>query len=215
MFLMVCTRPDIAFAVGQMAQFSHDPRKVHMAAVQRIFGYLKGTLKFGFTYHPNSCPNSLTAFTDSDYAGDTDTRRSTTGSLLLYNGAPIAWGSRRLLFVSLSTTESEYNAISETTKDVVWVRRLLNSIGCKQPQPTKMFCDNQGAVKLSSNPEFHRRTKHIDVRYHYVREQQQLGCISVIHVGTKDQLADILTKALPGPTFQDLRKRIGVEPFSI
>jgi hypothetical protein len=103
----------------------------------------------------------------------------------------------------------------EAAKDIVWTRRLLSGIGCDQKQPTELFCDNQGALKLVSNPEFHRRTKHIDVRYHYVREQQMDGSIVVSHVGTKEQLADLLTKALAGPAFQDLRRKISVHPILV
>jgi hypothetical protein len=103
----------------------------------------------------------------------------------------------------------------EAAKDIVWTRRLLNGIGCDQKQPTELFCDNQGALKLVSNPEFHRRTKHIDVRYHYVRDQQMDGSLAVHHVGTKGQLADLLTKALAGPAFQNLRMKIGVNPISV
>lgn len=157
----------------------------------------------------------LSAFADSNYAGDTDTRRSTSGFLLIFNGGPIAWGSRRQSCVFLSTTEAEYLSMCEATKDIVWTRRLLNSIGCKQIQPISLYCDNQGAIKLTLNPEFHRRTKHIDIRYYYIREQQLSGSIAVVHVGTKDQLADLFTKALPGPAFQELRKRIGVVPVSV
>jgi hypothetical protein len=215
MFLMVCTRPDIAFSVGQVAQFSHNPKQAHWTAVQRVLAYLKGTSKCGITYGETSHPHVLTAFSDSDYAGDSDTRRSTTGYLLTYNGGPVAWGSRRQSCVSLSTTEAEYIAMCEAAKDIVWTRRLLSGIGCDQKQPTELFCDNQGALKLVSNPEFHRRTKHIDVRYHYVREQQMDGSIVVSHVGTKEQLADLLTKALAGPAFQDLRRKISVHPILV
>jgi hypothetical protein len=215
MFLMVCTRPDIAFAVGQVAQFSHNPKQAHWIAVQRILAYLKGTSKYGVTYGGTEQRHVLTAFSDSDYAGDSDTRRSTTGYLLIYNGGPVAWGSRRQSCVSLSTTEAEYIAMCEAAKDIVWTRRLLNGIGCDQKQPTELFCDNQGALKLVSNPEFHRRTKHIDVRYHYVRDQQMDGSLAVHHVGTKGQLADLLTKALAGPAFQNLRMKIGVNPISV
>lgn len=212
MFLMVCTRPDISYAVGQVAQFCHDPKQVHWSAVTRILSYLKGTSKFGVVYKVGEKPQVLTAYADSDYAGDTDSRKSTSGFLLIFNEGPIAWGSRRQSCVSLSTTEAEYVAMCEATKEIVWARQLLDSIGCVQTQPTALFGDNQGAVKLTLNPEFHRRTKHIDIRYHYIREQQVSGNIAVVHIGTKDQLADLLTKALPGPAFPELRTRIGVVP---
>ena len=212
MYLMVCTRPDISYAVGQVAQFCHDPKQVHWSAVTRILSYLKGKSQFGVVYKFGSKPQVLSAYANSDYAGDTDTLKSTSGFLLIFNGGPIAWGSRRQSCVSLSTTEAEYVAMCEATKEIVWARQLLTSIGCSQTQPPTLHGDNQGAIKLTLNPEFHRRTKHIDVRYHYIREQQVSGSIAVIHIGTKDQLADLLAKALPGPVFQELRTRVGVVP---
>ena len=118
--------------------------------------------------------------------------------------------SRRQRCVALSTTEAEYIAISETAKDIIWTRCMLEHIDQRQVTATILLCDNQGAVKLIRNPEFHRRTKHIDIKYHFAREQQEEGNIQVENVGTKDQLADIMTKALGRPTFQDLRTRIGI-----
>lgn len=211
MYVMVCTRPDIAFAVSQVAQFNHQPKPAHWTAVRRILSYLKGTAAFGVTYHANvDAPHTLLAYSDSDYAGDTSSRRSTSGYLLLLNGGPISWASRRQQCVSLSTTEAEYVAMCETSKEVTWMRRLLDSIGSPQAQPTILLCDNQGAMKLVANQEFHRRTKHIDVRYHYIRLQFQEGTIQPQYVGTKEQLADLLTKPLGGPLFQEMRLQIGV-----
>jgi hypothetical protein len=114
-----------------------------------------------------------------------------------------------------TTRTMEYVAMCEATKEVTWMRRLLSSIGATQLNPTKLLCDNQGAIRLVSNAEFHQRTKHIDVKFHYIREQYQNQIIAVDYVGTKDQLADVLTKALGGPVFQDMRKKIGVTEISV
>jgi hypothetical protein len=190
MYLMVCTRPDIAYAVGQVAQHCNKPKPAHWMAVRRILAYLRGTSNYGISYSPTASANQLVAYSDSDYAGDTETRRSTTGYLLMCNAGPLTWASRRQQCVSLSTTEAEYIAMCETTKEITWMRRLLRSIGSDQSPPTLLRCDNQGAIKLVSNPEFDRRTKHIDVKYHYVRDQHQDGIIEVDYVGTKEQLAD-------------------------
>lgn len=216
MYLMTCTRPDIAYAVGQLAQFCHNPKEVHWTAVQRLLAYLKGTSRLGIQFSPSNDENTkLIAYTDSDWAGDADARRSTTGIIFIHNGGPIIWASRKQKCVSLSTTEAEYVAMCEGGKDVTWLRQLLGDLGEDQRNPTTLRCDNQGAVKLVHNPEYRRRTKHIDVKYHFIRELQQRGTIQVDHVGTKEQLADLLTKALGGPTFQELRRKIGMSSVAV
>lgn len=208
-YLMVCTRPDIAYAVGQVAQFNHQPKLVNWVALKRILCYLKGTPKHGIIYK-HSSHSVLVAYSDSDYAGDIISRRSTSGYLLLLNGGPISRASRRQQCVSLSTTEAEYEAMCETTKEVTWMRRLLGSIGVYQTQPTTLLCDNQGAMKLVANQEFQRRTKHIAVKYHFIREKYQEGITDLEYVGTKEQLADLLTKPLPGPQFEEMTRKTGI-----
>jgi len=134
---MVCTRPDIAFAVSQVAQFNHQPKPAHWTVVRRILSYLKGTSDFGVTYHTELDASHIRlAYSGSDYADDTSSRRSTSGYLLLLNGGPFSWASRRQQCVSLLTTEAEYVAMCETTKEVTWMRRRLDSIGPPQVQPT-------------------------------------------------------------------------------
>lgn len=210
MYLMVCTRPDIAYAVGQVAQFCNDPKPAHWAAVQRIMAYLNGTRNLGISYQGSDSPHCFLAYCDSDYAGDIQSRKSTTGYLLMFNGGQISWASRRQQCVSLSTTEAEYVAMCEASKEVTWMRQLLESIGVQHTGATPLLSDNQGAIKLVLNPGFHRRTKHIDVKYHYIREQQRNGVIKADYVGTKEQLADLLTKALPGPIFQPMLIKMGM-----
>lgn len=215
MYAMVCTRPDIAYAVNQVAQFCNSPKRVHWEAVKRIFAYLKGTADYGITFSSyKQGQNVLVSYSDSDYAGDVSTRRSTTGYILMLNNGPVTWCSQRQKCTSLSTTEAEYVAMCETAKETSWMRRLLSGIGCEQIGPTKLLCDNQGAIKLVHNPEFHRRTKHIDVKFHYVREKKEDGTLDVNYINTKCQLADILTKALSGPLFQQIRSQIGIEPWN-
>jgi hypothetical protein len=150
MYLMVCTRPYIAFAVGKVAQHCNKPKMAHWTAVKRIMAYLKGTASHGISYHATGFPDLLLSYSDSDYAGDLQSRRSTSCYLLMFHGGIITWASRRQSYVSLSTTEAEYVAMCEATKEVTWMRRLLSSIGATQLNPTKFLCDNQGVITKNS-----------------------------------------------------------------
>ncbi|KAG5861871.1 hypothetical protein JTB14_014719 [Gonioctena quinquepunctata] len=150
----------------------------------------------------------LSGFSDSDYASDEDTRKSTTGYIFnLCNGA-ITWSSKRQHAVTLSTTEAEYIAACQATKEAIWIRRLMNDIGESVSMAIPLNIDNQSAIKLIHNPEFHNRTKHVDIQFHFVREKFQDGEIEPVYVSTKLQEADPLTKALPRTSFLDLRNLI-------
>jgi len=203
------TRPDLNYAVGQVAKYSSNPDQSHINAVKRIFAYVRGTANYGICFGSNK-DDCLIAFCDADYAGDIDTRRSTTGYVVMLNGGPVTWGSRQQQCVSLSTTEAEYVAACETTRQIAWLRNLLQDVGIVQKAPTPLFCDNQGAIHLSKNPENHKRTKHIDVQYHYVRKSQAEGVISTQYVSTTKQSADMFTKALSRPIFKMSRESISV-----
>ena len=154
----------------------------------------------------------LLAYTDADYAGDLNDRKSRSGSVLLLNSGPVLWISRKQPCTATSTTESEYVAASLTSKEVVWARRLLLDLGFSQATPTPLLSDNQSAIRLVQNPEFHKRTKHIDVVYHLIREIQARGEITISYVPTRLQLADILTKALTPEIFQKLRAALNIGP---
>ena len=208
MYVMVMTRPDIAFAVGQVAQFCQNPGQAHWNAVKRIISYLAGTSNYGLCFNPG---DSLTGYTDADFAGDIDTRKSTSGFVFLHNNGPVAWSSRRQPCTATSTTESEFIAACEAAKEAVWLQCILLELGEKKSGPVPVMCDNQSAIRLVRNPEFHQRTKHIDIKFQFVREQQTKGAIDVKYIGTADQRADIFTKSLAAPRFQRLRESIGVK----
>ena len=196
-YLATHSRPYIAHAVSVVAQYANNFQEIHCTAVKRILKYLRGTTDFGLCYSRDSNEHHLlTAFTDADYVGDLNDRKSRSGSILFLNNGPVIWLSRKQPCTASSTTESEYVVASLTSKEVVWARHLLADLGFSQPKPTPLYSDNQSAIRLVQNLEFHKRTKHIDVLCHLIREFQARGDISVSYVPTRLQLVDILTKAL-------------------
>ncbi|XP_074026444.1 uncharacterized protein [Leptinotarsa decemlineata] len=159
MFLAVVSRPDIMFAVSQVSRFLSNTKRNHWIAVKRIFKCLKDTENVGLLY--TGTEETLIAYSDANFAGDLDTRKSTTGYLTSIAGAPVTWSSHIQKCVSRSTTESEYIAASETSQEVMWLRIFLQELGFLTEVPNKLFVDNQSAIQLVKNTEYHKRTKHI------------------------------------------------------
>ena len=209
MYLSVATRPDITYAVAIASRYLENPTIVHENAVKRIFKYLKGTINLGIFYASGG-ENQLIGYSDADHAGDIETRRSTSGYIFKYNDGIISWSSERQKSVSISTMEAEYIAASEATKELVWIKRLLKEIFENELKMPIYFMDNQSAIRLIKNPEFHKRSKHIDIRYHFVREKFEDDEFSLDYIPSKEMLADIFTKALPKDTFNYLRALTGV-----
>ncbi|KAH9178079.1 hypothetical protein AeNC1_017477, partial [Aphanomyces euteiches] len=171
MYLMVATRPDIAVAVGVASQFLENPGQQHWSAVKCIFRYLKGTEDFGIEY---SGSQDVCGYTDADWAGDTDTRHSTNGYCFMPNNGIVGWKSRKQRTVALSSTEAEYMGLSEASQEAVWMKRLLLDLDeVDVKTPIVVWKDNQGSIALAKNPQHHNRTKHIDIRYHFVGEKVQ------------------------------------------
>lgn len=201
-YLAVCTRPDIAYAVGALSRYLHSPTTVHGQAARTVGRYLKGTADFGISYGSSSTSSSngsnikLEGYCDSDYAGDLDTRRSTTGYVFTLNGGPISWQSKRQPTVAVSTAEAEYIAAAAAVKEALWLAKLMADLGYPQ-MPVPISGDNQAALKLLRNPISSLRSKHIDVVHHFARERVMRGEIQFSYISTADQLADFLTKAVP------------------
>lgn len=208
MFLMLSTRPDIAFAIGVASRKLENPSQEDIVKVKRIFRYLKGTEDCQIVYHPNSNVK-MEGYSDADLGGDLQTGRSTTGVLCMYAGGPISWISQRQQSVALSTTEAELVAASEATREIVWIRRLLEELSIKQDDPI-LYVDNEAAIKLAKNPEFHKRTKHIRIRHFFVREIVQKGLLLIKPINTDNQLADMLTKPMHKPKLTSHLNRIGL-----
>jgi hypothetical protein len=211
MYAMVGTRPDIAVAVGAVSRHLECPGAEHWTALKRIGRYLAGSTGLSLQYKASGKRKPvLTCYVDSDWASDDSDRRSTTGYLLCLASAPVSWASRKQPTVALSSTEAEYMAASAAIQEVVWARALLHQLGFPQDGPTTVFEDNQGCIALSRNPVNHTRTKHIDVRHHFVREKVQDGQVSLVYLPTADMTADLLTKGLHPPQFHRLVKLMGM-----
>lgn len=206
-YLVAATRPDIAFAVNKSARVMDKPTEKDWQNIKRILRYLKGTYNYGITYQKTNC--DLKVYSDADFAGDIHTRRSTTGIVSIISGGAVSWTSQLQKTIALSTTEAELVASSEGAKELIWLKRLLGELTEVNNSPP-LYVDNASTVKLGKNPEFHKRTKHIDVRHFYVRERVLAGDITLEHIESSNQLADILTKPLDRCRFEFLRKKIGI-----
>jgi hypothetical protein len=210
MYVMVATRPDIASAVGAVSQYCENPGPTHWKAVKRIFRYLQGTQNYMLCYDGNkSC--ILEGYSDANWGGDIDTRRSTTGYCFIKNGGCISWRSKRQPTVAISTTESEYMALSEATQEAIWLRTLLAELLRFKQQSVIIHEDNQGCIAISKNPEHHKRTKHIAIKYHFLREKVEDKTIDVKYCRTEDMVADVLTKPISACQYEKLVKQLGLQ----
>lgn len=215
-YAAIISRPDISEAVGVVARFGSNPNKEHMEAVDRIMAYVKGCPDMGEIYRHDADKPDMHCYVDSDWAGCKDTRKSTTGYVVLLSGAPIAWKSKRQDTVAQSTCEAEYIAGYKAAQEIVWLQDVIRDLRIPglSFDKTPLFIDNNGALRLSRNPEFHDRAKHIELKYHYLRKAVQKGQISTLRVDSKDNLADIFTKPLPRDAFQELVGKMGLQTAS-
>ena len=208
-YLAVCTRPDIAFPVGVLARFLASPTADHMAAAKGVLRYLAGTTNHGLNYGAKLGDSSIIAYCDADHAGDLDKRRSTTGYTFMQNGGAVSWSSKRQETVALSTVEAEYMAAAAAAKEALWLRVLLAELSLPH-QTIQIYADNQGAMALTKNPIVSARSKHIDVRYHFVRERVAQGQVAFTYISTSEMIADSLTKALSGDKHSFCKLGMGV-----
>ncbi|CAJ2635927.1 unnamed protein product [Trifolium pratense] len=208
---LLATRSDLAYSVCLVARFMERPTEMHVIAVKRIMRYLKGTLGFGILYKSKSNTGlCLKGWCDSDYAGDLDDRKSTTGFVFMLGGGAISWSSKKQPIVTLSTTEAEYVSAAAYACQGIWLKNVLNYLKMKQSECTLIYCDNSSSIKLSKNPIMHGRSKHIDVRFHFLRDLTKDGTIELVHCRSEEQLADLLTKPLKLESFCKLREGLGM-----
>lgn len=206
---VTATRPDVMQAVGQVARFQAAPKEAHVLAVKRIFRYLKGTTDLGLWY-PKGNKLTLEAYTDADWAGSVDDRRSTSGAAFYLGNCLVSWLSKKQSSISLSTAEAEYIAAALCCAQVLWMKQTLQDIQVKYDEPIPILCDNTSAINISKNPVMHSKTKHIPIKYHFLREHVAEKDVRLEYVGTKEQIADIFTKPLPRETFEYLRQKLGI-----
>ncbi|GKU96667.1 hypothetical protein SLEP1_g9878 [Rubroshorea leprosula] len=190
------SKPDIAFATSVLSRFMQSPSKTHYGAARRILRYLKGTISFGILYAKNDQFN-LFGYSNSDWAGCVDDRRSTSGYAFFLGSDAISWSSKKQASIALSSSEAEHISLIAAACQATWTRRILEDMKQLQVQPTKIFCDNQSTIAMKKNPVFHSRTRHIETRHHFIRELVASGGVEVVHCNSKDQVADIFTKPLP------------------
>jgi Reverse transcriptase (RNA-dependent DNA polymerase) len=204
---LTVTRPDISFAVSMVSQFMHAPRTSHLSAIDRILRYLKCTPGQGIWMRKNDS-NDVIGFSDADWAGSYD-RKSTTGFCTFVGGNLVTWKSKKQNVVARSSAEAEYRAMASTASELIWIKQLLSDMKIKHAKIMQMYCDNQAARHITSNPVFLERTKHIEVDCHFVREKMQSGEIETPFVRSKEQLTYIFTKALDKTSHLNILNKLG------
>jgi hypothetical protein len=209
MYAMVGTRPDIAFAVGFLGRYAAAPNEIHLKAALDLISYLRTHSDHSIYYPRGEGVARFHGYVDADWGGAED-RKSTGAFIFMLGNSPISWQSKRQNTVALSSTEAEYIATKEVTKEAIWLRRLFADLGHPQDSPTTLYEDNTATIALARNPRQHNRTKHIDIQYHFIREYVANNTVKIEHIESKDQLADLLTKGLNREKFNTLFPRLGL-----
>ena len=205
---LTASRPDIAFAVGVCARYQADPKVSHINQVKRILKYVSGTYNYGLMYS-HGCEPALTGYCDADWASSDDDRKSTSGGCFFLGNNLVSWFSKKQNCVSLSTAEAEYIAAGSSCSQMIWMKQMLTEYNVTQDVMT-LYCDNLSTINISKNPIQHSRTKHIDIRHHFIRDLVEEKTIKLEHVATEIQLADLFTKALDANQFENLRGKLGI-----
>ncbi|CAL2267031.1 unnamed protein product [Prunus armeniaca] len=207
---LTATRPDIMFAASLLARFMHNPTKKHMGTAKRVLRYIQGTIDFGIVFEKGK-ETTLIGYCDSDWAGSEDDMRSTSGYAFTLGSGVFSWASIKQNTVALSTAEAEYVSAAEATSQAKWLRFVLEDFGEEQIEGTQIMCDNTSAIAMAKNPVFHQKSRHINRKFHFIQEAIQAKEIELVYCRTEEQIADILTKALPKDRFAYLRELLGVK----
>ncbi|KAG7299880.1 hypothetical protein JYU34_016900 [Plutella xylostella] len=209
LYLSQGTRPDIAYIVNQLSRFNNKPTSQHWIAAKRVLRYLKGTLNTKMMFKKNN--SDIVGYCDADWASDTEDRRSCSGYVFLFQGAAISWCSKRQPTIALSSTEAEYMSLTIAVQEAIWLKQLEEDFWpTLTGTPILIYCDNQSTISISGNDIYHARSKHIDVRYHFVRERISNNQVTIRYKNTEDMVADVLTKGLPRPKHQFFSNALGL-----
>jgi hypothetical protein len=241
MYLMVGTRPDLAAAVSIISQFAASPSETHLQAAKRVLRYVKGTSGYKLHLGTGTGPGDgletqkrsiigaepsdsqrqvkLIGYSDANWGGDLETRRSTSGYVFYVAGGTVSWLSKKQATVALSSTEAEYMALTQAAKEAIWLRRLLADLRFEGPNrgqepcrmsPTLIYEDNQSSIALAKNPVHHVRSKHIDIQFHFIRDKVSSGEIELVYTPTDEMVADAMTKPLAAPKFTKYVEKLGL-----
>jgi hypothetical protein len=201
------TRPDISYAVGILSKFLDKPGTTHWAAVKRVFAYLSGTTDLVLMYGKQQ--KELEGYSDADGSMHEE-RKAVSGYAFILDGGAVSWSSKKQDIIALSTTEAEYVAASHAVKEALWLRTLISQIFGSLTRPTTMHSDNQSAIALAKDHQYHARTKHIDIRFHFIRWVLEEGRITLVYCPTDKMVADTLTKALPSAKVKHFASELGL-----
>ena len=213
---MVYTRPDIAFAVGRLAQFMTKPAEHHGYALKQLMRYLRQTYKAKLRYGPGGdFDKNFVVYTDADWASDKSDRKSISGGVVMFYGGPISYASKKQNSVATSSAESEYISVAMFVKQGRWMAQILKDLGVPQfisenNNTVSVLGDNQGAIALTKNPHLHERSKHIDICYHFIRDLVDKGDIDINYINTVEMVADGLTKPLARVSYERWVKMLGM-----
>ena len=212
-YAIAATRFDISYAVSAVSRYMSNPGQIHWKAVKQIIQYLNSTKDFTITYGcKQENGTSPIGFSDANFAADLDDRKSLSGYVFTVNGAAVFWNCKKQSVVATSTTEAEYISLSMASSEAVWIRSFFNELGLTQNEPTLIYGDNQGSLALSKNPKFHARSKHIDIKYHFIRDLVEREEITLNYIQTDNMLADAFTKSLPESKHMKCITELGLLP---
>ena len=206
------SRPDIVYSVGVASRYMKVPKRTHMVVAKRILRYLKDTIDWGILFPSTEGPatTELVGYTNADWSGETKDRKNTSGYIFMMGKAPIAWCLKKQDVVALSSYEAEYIAATFGASQAQWLQMLLHELKVKCESAMRLKVDNKSAIDLAKHPIAHGRSKHIEIKYHSLRDQVAKGKLAVEHCSTEDQLADMLTKGLKTSKFEAMRSKIGM-----
>ena len=204
------SRPDISYAVSVVARYMQQPHELHWKETKRIFHYVQGTIDYGIHY-ATGAQLDLRSFTDSDWVGDGNDRKSTLGFVFMIGSVPICWSSKKQVTLTLSSIEVEYRGVVNAAIQEVWLHGILTEFEIQNSPTTDIYCDNQSTIKISSDHVLKQRTKHIEVHMHYIRELVHDRTITLHYFPIEDQIADIFTKSFTEKKFSFIGSLFGIK----